>query len=39
MGNGMVLIVAEKHAADTLKQTKGRVIGRIVAGKGVVQLR
>jgi phosphoribosylformylglycinamidine cyclo-ligase len=39
MGIGMVLIVAEKHAADTLKQTKGRVIGRIVAGKGVVQLR
>jgi len=39
MGIGMVLIVAEKHAADTLKQTKGRVIGRIVPGKGVVQLR
>jgi phosphoribosylformylglycinamidine cyclo-ligase len=39
MGIGMVLIVSEKHAADTLKQTKGRVIGRIVAGKGVVQLR
>jgi phosphoribosylformylglycinamidine cyclo-ligase len=39
MGIGMVLIVSEKHAADTLKQTKGRVIGRIVPGKGVVQLR
>jgi phosphoribosylformylglycinamidine cyclo-ligase len=39
MGIGMVLIVSEMHAAETLKQTKGRVIGRIVPGKGVVQLR
>lgn len=38
MGIGMVLIVAEKHAAATLEQTKGRIVGRIVPGQGVVRL-
>lgn len=38
MGVGMVLIVAEKDAAAVIRQTKGRAIGRIVAGSGVVKL-
>jgi phosphoribosylformylglycinamidine cyclo-ligase len=38
MGIGMVLIVSEKSAPDVLKQTKGRVIGRIVPGVGEVRL-
>jgi phosphoribosylformylglycinamidine cyclo-ligase len=38
MGIGMVLIVSEKSAPDVLKQTKGRVIGRIVPGAGEVRL-
>jgi phosphoribosylformylglycinamidine cyclo-ligase len=36
MGIGMVLIVSEKSAPAVLKQTKGRVIGRIVPGSGIV---
>ena len=38
MGIGMVLIVSEKSAAAALKLAKGRVIGRIVPGSGVVRL-
>jgi phosphoribosylformylglycinamidine cyclo-ligase len=38
MGIGMVLIVSEKHAAATLDRTRGRIVGRIVPGSGVVQL-
>jgi phosphoribosylformylglycinamidine cyclo-ligase len=38
MGIGMVLIVSEKSAPDVLKQTKGRIIGRIVPGVGEVRL-
>jgi phosphoribosylformylglycinamidine cyclo-ligase len=39
MGIGMALIVAQSHAADALQRTKGRIIGRIEAGRGQVQLR
>jgi len=39
MGIGMVLIVSEKSAPAVLAQTKGRVIGRIVPGSGVVRLK
>lgn len=38
MGIGMVLIVAEKDAAAVIRQTRGRAIGRIVPGSGVVKL-
>lgn len=38
MGIGMVLIVAAKDADAVLRLTKGRQIGRIVEGSGVVQL-
>ncbi|HVE15240.1 MAG TPA: phosphoribosylformylglycinamidine cyclo-ligase [Chthoniobacterales bacterium] len=38
MGIGMVLIVSEKSAPAVLKQTKGRVIGRIVPGSGIVRI-
>jgi phosphoribosylformylglycinamidine cyclo-ligase len=38
MGIGMVLIVAEKDAAAVIKRTRGRAVGRIVAGSGVVKL-
>ena len=37
LGIGMILVVAAKDAAECAKLTKGRVIGRIVNGKGVVQ--
>jgi phosphoribosylformylglycinamidine cyclo-ligase len=39
MGIGMVLIVAAKDAEKTQKLTRGKVIGRIVAGSGTVLLR
>jgi len=38
MGIGMVLIVPEKAAAATCKLTKGKVIGRMVKGSGLVRL-
>lgn len=38
MGIGMVLIVSAKDAPAALRLTKGRVIGRIIAGAGVVKL-
>ncbi len=38
MGIGMVLIVSGKSAPAVLRQTKGRVIGRIVPGSGVVRI-
>jgi phosphoribosylformylglycinamidine cyclo-ligase len=38
MGIGMVLIVSEKSAPAALSLPKGRVIGRIVPGSGVVKL-
>ena len=39
MGIGMVLIVAEKNAAETAKLTRGRIIGRIVKGSQRVVLK
>ncbi|RYD71158.1 MAG: phosphoribosylformylglycinamidine cyclo-ligase, partial [Verrucomicrobiaceae bacterium] len=39
MGIGMTIVVAEKDAAETLKQTKGTMIGRIEKGSGVVKLQ
>ncbi|MHA3775186.1 phosphoribosylformylglycinamidine cyclo-ligase [Verrucomicrobiota bacterium sgz303538] len=39
MGIGMTIVVAEKDAAATLKQTKGTMIGRIEKGSGVVKLQ
>ncbi|MGH8048583.1 MAG: phosphoribosylformylglycinamidine cyclo-ligase, partial [Chthoniobacterales bacterium] len=39
MGIGMVLIVSEKNAPAIVKKTKGRVIGRIVPGSGIVRLK
>ena len=39
MGIGMTVIVAEKDASRVAKQIKGRVIGRIVRGTGVVKLQ
>jgi phosphoribosylformylglycinamidine cyclo-ligase len=38
MGIGMVLIVPAKSAAEACRLTRGRVIGEIVAGSGVVEL-
>lgn len=38
MGVGMVLIVAEKDVAATLRHTRGAVIGRIIPGRGMVRL-
>jgi phosphoribosylformylglycinamidine cyclo-ligase len=38
MGIGMVLIVSPKDAAAVCKQAKGRVIGEIVPGTGVVRI-
>jgi phosphoribosylformylglycinamidine cyclo-ligase len=38
MGIGMAAVVAAKDAPAVLKQTKGRTIGRIEQGSGVVQL-
>lgn len=38
MGIGMTLIVSQKDATEVLARTKGRVIGRIVDGTGVVRL-
>ncbi len=39
MGIGMVLIVAEKDAAETIKLTRGKLIGRIVKGSRRVVLK
>ncbi len=39
MGIGMVLIVSAKDAAEVSRQTKGRVIGVISSGKGIVRLQ
>ncbi len=38
MGIGMVLIVPAKSAAEACRLTRGRVIGEIIAGSGVVEL-
>ncbi len=38
MGIGMVLVVSERHAAEVLSQTRGKVIGQIAAGSGKVLL-
>jgi phosphoribosylformylglycinamidine cyclo-ligase len=38
MGIGMTVVVAEKDRVEALKRTKGRVIGRIEKGSGVVRL-
>jgi phosphoribosylformylglycinamidine cyclo-ligase len=38
MGVGMTVVVAAKDVPEMLKQTKGRVIGRIEPGKGKVHL-
>jgi len=38
MGIGMTIVVAAKDAPAILKKTKGRVIGGIVKGSGVVRL-
>jgi phosphoribosylformylglycinamidine cyclo-ligase len=38
MGIGMVLIVREKDAASVVRSVKGKVIGRIASGSGVVKL-
>ncbi len=38
MGIGMTMVVAEKDRDQILKLTKGRLIGRIVEGSGVVDL-
>ena len=39
MGIGMAVIVAAKDRAEALRRTKGKVIGEIQAGSGVVRLR
>jgi phosphoribosylformylglycinamidine cyclo-ligase len=39
MGIGMVLIVAAKDAAETVKLTRGKIIGRIVKGNRKVVLK
>ncbi|MDQ3624502.1 MAG: phosphoribosylformylglycinamidine cyclo-ligase [Verrucomicrobiota bacterium] len=39
MGIGMTVLVSEEDAASTAKRLKGRIIGRIRKGSGVVQLR
>jgi phosphoribosylformylglycinamidine cyclo-ligase len=38
MGIGMTLVVAAKDRAETVRRTKGRVIGAIETGSGVVRL-
>ncbi len=38
MGIGMVLIVSKANASAVCKQTKGRVIGGVVSGSGVVKI-
>jgi phosphoribosylformylglycinamidine cyclo-ligase len=38
MGIGMVFIMAEKDAKETVKLTRGKIIGRIVAGTRTVAL-
>ncbi len=38
MGIGMTIVVAERDAAEILKRTKGRRIGRIEPGSGKVRL-
>jgi phosphoribosylformylglycinamidine cyclo-ligase len=38
MGIGMAVVVAAKDRAEALKRTKGRVIGQIAKGSGVVRL-
>ena len=38
MGIGMTIIVAEKDSAEVLRRTKGKVIGEIQPGTGVVSL-
>ncbi len=38
MGIGMVLIVSKAHATAVCKQTKGRMIGEIIGGSGVVKI-
>jgi phosphoribosylformylglycinamidine cyclo-ligase len=38
MGIGMVLVVSKLHAAEVLSQTKGKVIGQITPGSGMVRL-
>ena len=38
MGIGMTIVVAAKDAPAVLRKTKGRIIGSIVRGSGVVQL-
>ena len=39
MGIGMVVIVAAKDRAEAIRRTKGKAIGEIQAGSGVVRLR
>ena len=39
MGIGMVLIVAAKDAAETIKLTRGKLIGQIVKGSRKVVLK
>jgi phosphoribosylformylglycinamidine cyclo-ligase len=39
MGIGMTAIVAPKHRDEALRLTRGKVIGEIVSGTGVVRLR
>lgn len=38
MGIGMALVVSEKDAASVCKATRGRVIGEITRGSGVVEI-
>jgi phosphoribosylaminoimidazole (AIR) synthetase len=38
MGIGMTLVVAAKDCAETVRRTKGRLIGAIESGNGLVRL-
>ena len=38
MGIGMTLVVAAKDRAEAIRRTKGRVIGEIESGSGLVRL-
>ena len=38
MGIGMTIIVAEKDSAEVLRRTKGKAIGEIQPGSGIVGL-
>jgi len=38
MGIGMALVVAKKHAEEVCRLTKGRCIGQIGRGKGIVEI-